>query len=419
MKTVEKINYRIEHDEAVILTAEEFKQRVRKGEDISMDDVDVVTTATCGIMSGTAAVLTVPVSEKGEFDRAKMVWLNDIPALPGPCPNERLGLVDLIIYGTAHSTSKPMEYGAGHLFRDFVEGKEIDIKVETDDNRFVKNSIKLDSLDFARILTTRSCFKNYSAFVNTKEGEVKTIFSVLGLMGPDKEVTVSGCGEINPLENDPDLKTMGIGTKVLVNGSIGYIIGKGTRSSKVKPNLSVIADMFDMKPEFMGGFKTSFGPECITSIAVPIPILDEGILSNLKILDEDVSLPVADINDRTPFYEASYGDVWKEKSRSVTFDNKICVNHGDCIVEEICPTNAFSLRDGGIDKKRCFNCGSCISLCLEGAFFGKLGAIRINGKDVPIKLRQSNRHMANLLALRLKRMIIKKEFLLSKPVDRL
>lgn len=415
MRSVEEINEKIERGKAVILTAEEFKNRVREGKDINK--VDVVTTATCGIMSGTAAILTVPVSEKGEFDRANMVWLNDIPALPGPCPNERLGLVDLIVYGTTHSVSRPTEYGAGHLFRDLVEGKGIDVKVETNDSRIIKNNIKLDNLDFARILTTRVCFKNYSAFVNTRNDEVKSIFSVLGLMGPNKEVTVSGCGEINPLENDPDLKAIGIGTRILVNGSIGYIIGKGTRS-KAKPNLSVIADMFSMNPEFMGGFKTSFGPECITSIAVPIPILDENILLNLKILDENVLLPVADINDRTPFMNTNYGDVWTKKSLKITFDDEKCVHHGDCIVEEKCPTEAFSV-DEGIDKSRCFNCGSCISLCSDEAFSGKLGVIKINEIDIPIKLRQSNRHMANMLAQRLKEMIVKKEFLLSKPVGQL
>lgn len=415
MKSIEEINEKINHEEAIILTAEEFKKRVREGKDVS--DVDVVTTATCGIMSGTAAILTVPVSEKGEFDRAKMVWLNDIPALPGPCPNERLGLVDLIIYGTSHSVSKPEEYGAGHLFRDFVEKRSINVKVETNDNRIIENSIELDNLDYARILTTRVCFKNYSAFVNTKEGEVKSIFSVLGLEGPYKEVTVSGCGEINPLENDPDLKAIGIGTKILVNGSIGYIIGKGTRS-KAKPNLSVIADMFSMEPEFMGGFKTSFGPECITSIAVPIPVLDEDILTNLKILDENTVLPIADINDRTPFTEGNYGEVWKDKSLEVTFDYEKCVRHDDCFVEEKCPTKAF-LVDEGIDKKKCFNCGSCMSLCPDEAFFGNLGSIRVNDRDISIRLRQSNRYMANLLALKLKEMIVKKEFLLSSPVGQL
>ena len=74
-------------------------------EEISLEDVDVVTTATRGIMSGTYAVLSFKVSEPDSFVKASEVLLNGVPAVVGPCPNERLGVLDLIVLGTAHSES--------------------------------------------------------------------------------------------------------------------------------------------------------------------------------------------------------------------------------------------------------------------------------------------------------------------------
>ena len=116
-KTIAGINAKIKKGEAVVLTAEEFKQIVRNEEPATAENIDVVTCATCAIMSGTAAILSIPIAERNEFESADKVWLNDIPAFPGPCPNERLGIVDVFVYGTARANH---EYGGGHLFREIV-----------------------------------------------------------------------------------------------------------------------------------------------------------------------------------------------------------------------------------------------------------------------------------------------------------
>ena len=429
MKSLEEINEKISRREAVVLTAEEFKQMIRDGETVTSESVDVVTTATCAIMSGTAAILSIPVAERDEFERAEWVWLNGVPAYPGPCPNERLGIVDVIVYGTTHAATN-REYGGGNLFREIVEGKEIEVRVKTNDNRIIERSVRKDDIEFARIITTRSTFKNYMGFVNTKEGEIETIFSVTKLKGPYKEVSVSGCGAINPLENDPQLRTIGVGTRILVNGAIGYVMGEGTRSSTEKPNLSVFADMYEMDGEFMGGFITSKGPECITSIAVPIPVIDEGILAGLKILDGDVKMPIADVSKRVPFTTSNYAKVWHETDREIYFDAEKCSHHEVCNVERYCPTKAFSsLR--GIDEDRCFNCCTCVPLCPADAFTGNCGKIEIEIEiseasdpisiarpvsiSIPITLRQSNRKKANQLTEKLKKLIEEKEFFLTSP----
>ncbi|MFX0161834.1 MAG: methanogenesis marker 16 metalloprotein [Candidatus Hodarchaeota archaeon] len=410
-KSFEEINKKIGQGEAKVFTAEEFKKMVRNGENLTVEDVDVVTTGTCGLMSGTAIILTITIAERGVFERAEKVWLNGVPAYPGPCPNERLGIIDVIVYGTSHADEK---YGGGHLFRDIVENKNIEARIKTKNGKFLEPEIKFEDIPFARMFTTRSVYRNYVGLVNPKNSIVKTIFSLLGLKGPLEEVSVCGCGEINPLENDSSLKTIGINSKVLLNGSIGYVMGEGTRSTKEKPNLSVFAEMRGMEPKYMGGFNTSAGPECITSIAIPVPVLDEEILSNLKILDENIKLPILDINKRTPFSESDYGKVWQNTDKEISFNRSKFNKEEKSPVEIYCPTNAFQ-KTKGIDKRRCFNCGACTYLSPQKAFKGKLGAINIKGKEVPITLRQSNRSRANDLCYKLKKLIKNESFKLTPP----
>ncbi len=137
--------------------------------------------------------------------------------------------MDLVINGTSYADDR---YGGGHIFRDLVKGKEIYVFVEAQ-GRTYENRVTLDDIDFARIITTRLSFKNYHALINPTATMISTIFSVTGLTGPFTETSVSGCGEINPLQNDPSHRTIGVGTRVLLNGAPGYIMGKGTRSAQI------------------------------------------------------------------------------------------------------------------------------------------------------------------------------------------
>jgi putative methanogenesis marker 16 metalloprotein len=386
---------------------------------MSFDDVDVVTTATFGVMSGTAAILSIPVGEPGQFKGAREILLNDVPAFPGPCPNESVGLVEAILYGTASSKRDPRRYGGGHVFYDLVSGQEIKVTVKTLEGDTVERVITLGDLEFARMFTTRACFKNYIGIVNAEEGVVETIFSVRGLKGPYREASVSGCGELNPLENDPRLETIGVGTKVLLNGSVGYVTGKGTRSSRERPNLTLSGDMWNMKPECMGGFITSHAPDCMTSVAIPIPVTSEEILENLKILDEQIKLPIVAILDRISIGIADYGQVWRGNDLSVTFDSEACSSCKyleNCPVEEVCPGSSF--RAGtGTNEKLCFRCGACISVCVENALKCNMGSIMVASHEVPITLRQSCRAKAEDLATMLKNLIYEGGFTLTDKAE--
>ena len=426
-KEFSEILERIERSEAVVLTAEEVSRLVEDEDRSSLEEVDVVTTATRAVMSGTYAILSFPVAEPGSFQRARNVWLNGISAQVGPCPNENLGLLDLIVFGTACSRDRP-DYGGGHLFRDLVEGKTIQVEVQTDEGGLLQAEAGLEDMPQARMFGSRHAFKNYSAFVNPGSRSVRTIFHARGFEPHCQGATFSGCGQINPLKCDPLLETIGIGTRILLNGAEGYVLGTGTRSSRDKPNLSDFADMHHMTAEYMGGFITGLGPECICSLAVPIPVTSSTILEEIARRDREIALPVNDINTRTVIGQANYGDVWEDVDMEVEFDPQRCRGCRRCLGERACPMSAVrydqearvAIRDGLL----CFHCGLCVTECPNGAFRCRLGALRMKTssgsvRSVPVVLRQSDRLRAGKLSVELKRRILEGSFRMAPPIERI
>ena len=413
IRSIEEINAKITAGEVTVCTAYEFCNMVRAHEDVN--EVEVVTCGTKGIMSGTYATLSFRATAPNVFERAQMAWLNDVPAFVGPCPNERLGLLDLIVYGTAVSRSDT-KYGGGHLFRDIVKGNDIDFEVLTTMGQLITGQTNLQAMQFARLSATRNVFKNYNAFVNPNDSCVKSIFSVTCLEGPYKEASFCGCGELNPLEKDPQLETIGVGTKALFNGAVGFVTGTGTRSSAQKPNLSGYAPLEGMNPIYVGGFNTSAGPDVFCSWAIPIPILNTSILEHASRTDDQIPLPIVDVNGRKSLGYARYSDVWQRKYGRISYSKKECESCEECQVVKNCPTAAFK-ENKGIDRKECVRCGACLSSCPYGALKGNLGAIDLNGQQIPVTLRQSDRYNADKLTGELKKKIEKGEFLLSTPVQ--
>jgi putative methanogenesis marker 16 metalloprotein len=430
VRSVAEINERIRSGIATIMTSAELSNKLARGEKIGWEEVDIITSATCGLMSGTLAVLSFPVSGRGEFIRAQEVLLNGVPTYPGPCPNERLGIIDLIVYGTEHSKFD-RNYGGGHLLRDIVANKEIEVQVKSKEGKEIKKEITRSDISYARLMGIRNCFKNYIGMINKSEKPIYSIFHVMPLRGPFKEVSVCGCGALNPLAKDPHLEVIGVGTKVLINDAVGYVTGLGTRATPEKPNLAGFADMHQMDPYYMGGFNTSEGPEVISSWAIPIPILNETVFKNACITDAKEPLPIADISDRIPFTTSDYSQVWKGTDLVVKFNSKACtinqkeckamglIMDGVCPVERICPVNAFTTKGAVLNRKRCFNCGACVQACKLGCFKMNMGNIEIDGKSVPITLRQSDRIRAMKLAKRLKNKILDGSFILSEKIDSL
>jgi len=413
------ITKKINTGTANILTVQEFINRLDNGEHIKFEEVDVITTATKGLMSGIMGVFSFRLVAPKTLRKFTEISINGIPAFPGPCPNEYLGIVDLIVYGTAQSKKRD-SYCGGSLFRELVEGKAVEIVAKSSEGEKVEKEMTLEEMQYAKLLGTRQAIKNYNAMLNCESYKVDTIFSCLPFEANKTEITFSGCGALNPFQNDPKFQSFGVGSPLLVNGSMGYLIGPGTRNYVAKPNMMTIAPMIQMKPEYMGAFKTSYGLEPICSIALPIPILNEEIFDNVIKSDKDINLTILSLVGREKVGEITYADVW-DNIFFMKFDSKVCKDCEECKTIDYCPTNAFIIKDGvisAIDRSRCFNCGTCVRLCPD-AFKLDLKSIEFEGSEIPIVLRQSDRYGAIKLAEELKQMILKGEFLLKKPTGTL
>lgn len=415
-RSIGEINEKIADGEANIFTVQDLKDLIREGDAPKFEEVDVVTCGTCGIMSGTAAIFHLDVFEPGAFKKCKNLYLNGISAFPGPCPNEWLGSVDAVVYGTNHS-KYDSEYGGGFLFSDIISGEEIDVELESTDGEKFSSSITFDDIPQAQMIGTRMAFRNYTAFSNPSPDPVSSIFNAIPMEGNFKSFSFSGCGEANPLQNDPERIAIKKGSNVLLNGSTGIILGEGTRSTDIKPNFMLVADMHQMSSEFIGGFKTAEGPEVFDSVAIPIPVLNEKIFSNLMVMNGDISLPIADIHGRhLPLSETNYEYVWNAYDERPSFHEDKCIHCTSCLVEERCPTFAYSNEKGNkhLDLEKCFGCGMCAYSCLGGAFEMNTGSVSVDieGKihNIPIACRQSDIKRAKALTTKLKNMIENKEF---------
>jgi len=363
-------------EEPVVVRIDEF-WGMSEGERKS---VDAVTCATVGLMSGVYAVISARVTEPGEVRRFDHVILGKTRLPVGPCPNERLGMVEFLLPATV-----PSDPPAPEILRRLASGREVDLVVVDDEGREHEATIGPEDVDRAMLRSTRTCIRNYHAFVNTGDEPVNTIFSPKPL-GPG-EATFSGCGGYNPLEHDPNLELHRPGRRVLFCGAPAVITGEGTRSSHEKPNLALSADLMECDPRFMGAFRTSAGYENIAGVASAIALTPE-TEPLLDVKHEDCTLPVVRIEDRSPLTETDYGAVWKDEE--VRWDPGACEGCDRCALEEVCPYPYGTIKDG-----ECFHCGLCVSVC--PAVSADLGEVPTGDGTAEVIARESSAFKAKKL----------------------
>lgn len=252
-KSVFEINRKIKSGKAVILTGREFTKELRSNKHRpTASDIDVVTIAFSVETSGTATMLCIPVTERGIFTRADKIWLNGLPCIPGPAPNERLGVVDVLVFAGQLSREKKTFYSGANLNLDIIRKKRIDVECLSIEGDIYRNTFSLDQLQFARMYI-------YDCFLET------------GIAS----------GTVNTNISSRYLKTITTGSKVLVNKALGIIIGRGTHSTAEKTTLSLTADMFEMSPEAITEFETTDGIIIKNSVVLAIPILNNVVLEDL------------------------------------------------------------------------------------------------------------------------------------------
>jgi uncharacterized protein (DUF39 family) len=321
-RSINDINQKIQRGDVQVLTVEEMKKLV-EGSDVkkAFQEVDVVTTATFGPMCSSGAFLNFGHSEPPI--KMEKVWLNDVEAYHGNAA------VDCYIGATKMSVTRGFEYGGGHVIEDLVSGKEIELKAiayGTDcyPRKILETKFTIHDLNQAILCNPRNCYQRYNAATNSTE---RTLYTYMGILLPNfGNVNYAGCGELNPLINDPAYKTIGIGTRIFLGGGVGYVIGEGTQHDPRSGcgTLMVKGDLKKMHPEYLKGATFhNYGVSLYVGIGVPIPILDEEIAKSVAVRDKEILVKILDYGvpsrNRPIVREVSYAEL---KSGKVELEGK-------------------------------------------------------------------------------------------------
>ncbi len=313
-KTYGEIKEKIQNRQAVVMTAEEVIEFVRNnGTKTAADEIDVVTTATFGTMCSSGAFLNVGHTKPKIKFGGGSVTLNDVECYAG------LAAVDLYVGATAriqNGTRNDFSYGGGHVIHDLVAGKDVRLQAKAKPSTCypreeIDKWINIKEIGHAALVNPRNAYQNYNVAVNKSE---KTIYTYMGKLLPEiSNANYSSAGQLSPLLNDPYYETIGIGTRVWVAGSKGYVFSSGTQHSphaergkngvpvEGAGTLGISADMKCMDPDFISGTSfTQYGNSLAVGLGVPIPMLNENIAKNVSVKDSEIFAPVVDYSHDYP-----------------------------------------------------------------------------------------------------------------------
>ena len=343
-KTIAEINEKIRKGQAVVVTAEEVIGLVaKKGVEKAAREVDVVTTGTLGPMCSSGAYFNIGHTKPKIKIGGGRASINDVPVYTG------IAAVDVFLGASATPDDDPrnrvrpgpFNYGGGHVIEDLVAGKDVRLVVSaygTDcyPRKRLETWINIKDLNEAVLFNMRNAYQNYNVAVNLSD---KTIYTYMGVLKPKLgNANYCSAGQLSPLLNDPYYKTIGIGTRLFLGGSMGYIAWHGTqhnpdalRSANGVPKrgagtLAVIGDLKQMNPRWLVGTSMlGYGSTLTVGIGIPIPILSEEILLYTAVKDEDIFAPIVDYSDAYPqrnpdiLGEVSYGEL---RSGRITVNGK-------------------------------------------------------------------------------------------------
>lgn len=293
-KTYAEINERIKAGKAVVCTAEEAVDIVkRKGAEKAAEEVDVVTTGTFGAMCSSGAFLNFGHSDPPI--RMTNISLNGVPAHGG------LAAVDTYIGATQTAGDAKAGYGGAHVIEDLVSGKSVHLSAWSPGTdcyvrRSIDTYISLDNINEAILYNPRNCYQNYDVATNTSD---RTLQTYMGKLLPRvKNATFSSAGQLSPLLNDPHLDAIGMGTHVFLGGGEGYVAWQGTQFSTDSEEvngvpvsgsrtLALVGDLKQMDRRYLRGLDIyGYGVSMAVGVGVPIPMLDAGAMARAAVSED-------------------------------------------------------------------------------------------------------------------------------------
>jgi len=319
LKTIDEINEKIKTGKVVVVTAEEMIDITKKkGVKKAAQHVDVVTTGTFGPMCSSGMFINVGHSKPRIKIGGGKCYLNDVPAYCG------IAAVDIYIGATASPDDDPrntvypgaFKYGGGHVIEDFVSGKDIKLTATaygTDcyPRKKIETHINKDTVNEAYLYNPRNSYQNYNVAFNLSN---KVIHTYMGVLKPNlNSASYSSAGQLSPLLKDPKYRTIGIGTRIFIGGTIGYVAWNGTqhnpsalRSPDGLPRagagtIATIGDAKKMNSRYLKGASfLGYGATMFVGLGIPIPILDEEMAYFASRSDEDFYAQVVDYSHDYP-----------------------------------------------------------------------------------------------------------------------
>ncbi len=305
VRTYEEINEKIRKGKAVVLTAEDVSEMARtmSPKEI-LEKVDVVTTATFGAMCSSGAFLNF--GHANPPIRMERIEINGVPVSGG------LAAVDTFVGATDCNVQNPT-YGGAHIIEDLIAGKELVLEAwgkGTDcyPRKHIRTRISLDTINEAIMCNPRNAYQNYNVAVNTSD---RILHTYMGTLLPHlRNASYSSAGELSPLLNDPECRTIGLGTRIFLCGAQGYVVWNGTQFNCSKPvneynvpvgnarTLALMGEMRQMSTEYMrGAYFEKYGVTMYVGVGVPIPLLDEDLAARVSIRNCQIETAIEDYGD--------------------------------------------------------------------------------------------------------------------------
>ena len=301
-KNIGEINAKIKSGKAVVLTAEEVSQMASElsPKEIAQN-VDVVTTATFSPMCSSGVFINFMHPEPPI--RMQKVFLNDVEAYAG------IAAVDVYLGATQVSESNP-KYGGAHVIEELIAGKDVRLKAISNGTdcyprKEINTLINRDSINEFFMFNPRNAYQNYPAATNSGN---RTLHTYMGTLKPKfGNVTYSTSGELSPLLNDPELRTIGIGTRIFLCGAQGYVTWNGTqfRSNGATnaygiplmndATLAVIGNCKEMNSRYIkAAYYKGYGVSIFIGIGIPIPVLNEDMAHRVSIRNSQIETIIRD-----------------------------------------------------------------------------------------------------------------------------
>ena len=302
MKTIEQINKRIERGEAVVLTAEELVKMAKETNPRQLvEKVDVVTTATFAPMCSSGAF--VNFGHTNPPMRMEQITLSNVEVYGG------IAAVDGYIGATQESRYNKT-IGGAHVIEALIRGDDIFLKTKgkgTDCYPGVEfeGYINKDLINDFFLFNPRNAYQNYAVATNSSD---KTLYTYMGKLLPNyRNATYSTSGELSPLLKDPNMQTIGLGTRIFLCGAEGYVVWQGTQfRNNVETNeygipvsgartLAVIGNAKHMNSKYIkAAYFKNYGVTVFIGIGVPIPVLNEEIAYFASRSNKEITTEVRD-----------------------------------------------------------------------------------------------------------------------------